>query len=48
MCVCVCVWSVGQFGGVSVQQVALLWVWDSWGSECATGGFVVGVGQLGE
>ena len=42
----------GTVGEVSVQQVALCCecVWDSCGSECAEGGFVlcVGVGQLGE
>ena len=51
-CVCGIVWGsecaaggfvvcVGQFGGVSVQQVDLWWVWDSLGTECAAGGFVV-------
>ena len=29
-----------------MQRVALWWVWDSWGSECAARGFVVVVGQF--
>ena len=33
----------GTVGGVSVHQVDFNCVWDSWGSECASGGFVVGV-----
>ena len=38
----------GVFGVVSVQRVALWWVWDSldcgWGSECAASGFDLCVG----
>ena len=35
MCVC------GTVAGVSVQQVALWSVWDSWVCECEGGGFVM-------
>ena len=44
-------WLCGVFRtvvGVSVQQVALWFLWDSWVSECAAGGFVLCVGQVGE
>ena len=47
---CGVVGDLGEFEGLSVQRLALWWVWDSlgiWGIECAAGGFVVGVGQFG-
>ena len=41
---CVKVWG---FGAVSVQRVALWWLWDSLGFECAARGFVLGLEQFG-
>ena len=49
MCVCVC-GTVWCFGEVTVQRGFLWWLCDflgGWGSECAAGGFVVGLEQFG-
>ena len=42
-----CVFCVGQLGNESAAADFVLCLWDSLVSECAAGGFVVCVGQLG-